>query len=102
CFTKRARDIIGIPLLVVLFGAFAIYKAHSVGMETKNPASVGLYEAQVWAKENTPDNAKFITADNWRSVSQRAKIEGVPEVTTPLYTPYKKLKDRNDYLFELY
>ena len=62
-----------------------------------------LYQAQVWARENTDPNDSFISKEQgWRTISERPVVSSKPNLTMMVYSPYKVLKDMNEYLFELY
>jgi hypothetical protein len=63
-------------LLTAILITMAVSKAYKIGRETIQPAARANYAAQLWARYNTADDAKFLVliAVPWRTVSIRNTI----------------------------
>lgn len=88
---------VSLPLLV-----FALEKNNRNGKLSEHAFTKDLYEAQIWAKENTDINSLFLVYHNWKTLSERSKFNLLPEFTTMVYTPDIKLHKKNQFLLRLY
>lgn len=93
-------------LVTLMIGFLALVLAtrfaFKLGSESYRAPISSLYEAQLWAKYNTLPDAKFLTVENWRTISQRTAVTLMPLLTQEVYTPFRKLREFNDFLFRLY
>ncbi len=82
---------------------FALIQARAAGMQTHDPFLTSLREAELWAREHTAPGTIFLAnVVGWRTLSQRPAAMLNPDMTEEIYTPFRSIRDRNDYLFALY
>jgi hypothetical protein len=77
----RAPRQAGLILLVALLFGVATFKAWRAGAETRQPMARALYQAQLWARAQTPETAGFIAfglGSAWRPISRRWTIDPRP------------------------
>lgn len=94
---KIVLVMISLPLLI-----FALEKNIRNGRLSEHAITKDLYEAQIWAKQNTDINSLFLVYHNWRTLSERSKFNLLPEFTTMAYTPDKRLHRKNQFMLQLY
>lgn len=80
----------------------ALIYARSLGAPTYTPAAAGLRDAELWARDHTPPGTVFITNYGWRTLSQRPAFVPIPDLTREIYTPFRAIRDYNEFLFRLY
>jgi hypothetical protein len=69
------------PVTVALAGLalLALQRGQHTGAETSQIDAVSNYQAQIWARDNTPLNALFVTNTfGWRTVSERPILKPIP------------------------
>lgn len=94
----------GSLLLIVLLFGVATFKAWRAGAETRQPLAQALYQAQLWAREQTPETAGFIAfglGSAWRPVSLRWTIDPQP-TGWYLYADGRKTKAFDDAYRDFY
>jgi hypothetical protein len=89
--------------LAALFVIFVAVKgAYADGAETRQPRAIDLYNAEVWARDHTAPGTAFMTLTNWRTISQRPSADLLPNLTEEVYTPFKYIRARDEFLLRLY
>jgi len=88
--------------VAVVLTFLALLYARSLGAETYAPAAAGLRDAELWARDHTPPGTLFITNYGWRTLSQRPAFVPFPDLTREIYTPFRAIRDDNEFLFRLY
>jgi hypothetical protein len=94
----------GLAVLVAVLFSVAVFKAWRMGAETRQPMAVALYQAQRWAREQTPETAGFIAfglGTAWRPVSLRWTIDPQP-VGWYLYAGGQATKAFDDAYLDFY
>jgi len=81
---------------------FALVRAQLLGAQTYDPAITALREAELWARDHTPPGTIFMTNEGWRTISERPAAMLGPDLTEEIYTPYRSIRERNEFLFRLY
>jgi hypothetical protein len=89
-------------VLIVILAGLTLYKSKRIGDETNFPALRSNYQAQVWARDHTPEDARFIVYRMpWRSTSLRRVIN--PAVTVSyVYTGNLRARQFDDEYLAFY
>ena len=91
-----------LPLIAVLCVSLAIVQASGLRQESQTQARRDIYAAQLWAKENTPQDAAFILLRlPWRTYAERPVVEGTTTMKY-VYTRDARLAAWNDRLLAHY
>jgi hypothetical protein len=98
----RAIEPVGyVAMLFVIF--VAVKGAYADGAETRQPGEIDLYNAEVWARDHTAPGTTFMTTlISWRTISQRPSANLLPNLGQEVYTPFKYIRARNEFLLRLY
>lgn len=86
--------------IIILIG-FTMIRAWNIGEFTNEPFAKALCSAQLWARENTPENSNFITPLPWRVLSLRRKVSPVYDDST-VYSGSRLSKQHQEKLLEFY
>jgi hypothetical protein len=90
-------------VLIALMMVLTIVKAWPTRINTAAPEAKANYDAQLWAKNNTEEDAVFmIFGDNWRTVSQRPIRHLLPGRGYYTYTRSREAKKWTDDLLVFY
>jgi hypothetical protein len=94
--------VIGIRGLLLVLIAFSLYLSWQQGLVTTKPRYHALYDAQRWAREETPPETQFIFfVGNWRTISQRRVI--IPrEMRWYTYSGSKRAMEFDDQYLNFY
>jgi hypothetical protein len=91
----------GMLIAAFLVASLALVTAANF-QEFGSQASRDLYAAEVWAKNNTPENARFIVqGHSWRTFSERAMCHPMPALYF-YYYPDMRMKAIDDMLIRLF
>jgi len=99
-FMKYHGKIVSLIALLIIIN---IIRARNMGINLTSPKEQANYEAQLWARDNTAVNARFmIFQDNWRTISQRPVIYMMPQGGYYTYTRSRIAKEFTDDLIDFY
>jgi hypothetical protein len=101
----RLAPSISIPSLItlVITIGIAVFMSWNTGeQQTRSPYNVALYQAQLWARDNSPDDAVFIAFGvPWRTYSLRRAVDPRWSGST-FYTANQAAKDFDDAYLNFY
>lgn len=94
---KRLCSLPTLILIMTLAGT-TIAKAYYTGEKTRMPKAKAIYEAQLWARDNTKPDSLFMLLGEipWRMISHRPAMEIMYHYYYFLYSGSKPAKEFND------
>ncbi|MFH1868393.1 MAG: hypothetical protein ABH843_05435 [Candidatus Omnitrophota bacterium] len=95
---KKRLYLLPTSILIMTLAGITMVKAYCTGEETRGPKARAIYEAQLWARDNTKQDSLFMLLGEipWRTISQRPAVEIAYRYYYFIYSGSKSAKEFDD------